>query len=93
MKKKEHDCYEDLIFDQGFYYFNGKKLIDCTRFDKKNNSLYAKPPKGKNAYPRYENYTSDQYASMEFGIDGHSWWEVHYCPKCKKEYGFSNSDY
>ena len=56
--------------------------------------LYGKPPfKHLKCYPQVEGYQHSPYASYEFGIDGHSWVEVHKCPVCNKEFSFDNSDY
>ena len=55
---------------------------------------HGKPPfKHFKCYPRVENYSYSAYASYEFGINGHTWDEIHKCPVCNKEYWFDNSDY
>jgi hypothetical protein len=56
--------------------------------------IYGKPPfKHLKSYPKIKDHSSSYYASYEFGVDGHTWLEIHKCPACKKEYSFDNSDY
>jgi len=56
--------------------------------------VYGKPPfKHLKSYPQISDYVFSNYASYEFGLDGHNWLETHKCPGCKKEYSFDNSDY
>lgn len=76
---------------EGFYYIDGTDALDCTR--SKGDKLIAKPPKGKKAYPVYENSTYVSWAAMEFGGNPRSWDETHCCPECGKEFTFSNSNY
>jgi hypothetical protein len=49
--------------------------------------------KGIKIYPVYKDYTFSFYASYEFGVNGHDWNELHFCPYCEEEYSFTNSDY
>lgn len=55
--------------------------------------MYKTEYSGDEVYPKEEGRISSAYASFEFGINGHDWQEVHFCPLCKEEFEFSNSSY
>lgn len=55
--------------------------------------IYEDTPNGELEYPRYEDYQYSNWGAQEFGGNPHDWNEVHYCPHCKEEFGYSNSNY
>lgn len=82
-------------FDGEFYYFDGREAVNCTKMEENGRSFSVRgeSPNGEAVYPRSENYSSSRYAAYEFGIDGHNWTEIYFCPNCMKEFSFENSDY
>ena len=79
--------------NEGYYYVDKGKAIDCTELDEKTNNLVGKAPKGKKVYPVYGAEEFNYGASMNFGGNPVDWTELHKCPKCNIEFEFENSNY
>jgi hypothetical protein len=78
--------------DGSFYFITPGGIEDCTEYSDITKKIFPNPPSGKIAYPIFDDYRFNIGVAINCGGNPHRWEETHFCPFCKKEFMFSNSD-